>query len=77
MRRPVQKVSLDELFSQIKECEMKNLNSACTMGYRYVMQRIGTTPNAGSKNFEETNIFAVDWSNPIVKVYLSDTKNFY
>lgn len=72
-----EKVSLWKGQNTISTSEMKNLNSACTMGYRYVMQRIGTTPNAGSKNFEETNIFAVDWSNPIVKVYLSDTKNFY
>ena len=72
-----EKVPLWKGQNTISTSEMKNLNSACTMGYRYVMQRIGTTPNAGSKNFEETNIFAVDWSNPIVKVYLSDTKNFY
>lgn len=80
---PVDNGSYDEKIplwkgqNTISTSEMKNLNSACTMGYRYVMQRIGTTPNAGSKNFEETNIFAVDWSNPIAKVYLSDTKNFY
>lgn len=61
-------VSTDEM-SKLKAAQASYGNAD-----RYTYERIGTT-NSAKENFRLTDKFTIDWAQPVVQVYLYDSKN--